>query len=244
MIGRSTGFRLVFVALLVAAMALAVVVAGDPPDSEINPVTGNIESVDATLEGGAYQIRHVIDEGPGLPRTVDRLTTSSTPSLDPRIAITSNGDTCVTWWEDAGIDKVLYRRYELASSAWGPIQLVSDLDESSRHPEIVIHGGAIWIAYEIGVGAATGIAVTSGGDGSDPFPYHNLVANTSFTEEKDTLIHSEADHLWVTWIDSLSEVGWSAYDAASATWSVPAYESYVADDVDAARERIRSQIVP
>ena len=54
-------------------------------------------------------------------------------------------------------------------------------------------------------------------DEPDPFLTGSL-ATPPFAGTTDATIHSESGHLWVTWIEDASHVGWSGYSPATQRW--------------------------
>jgi hypothetical protein len=237
-------------ALAIACLVLFVIAglsagASEPPDAEVNPLTGDIESVESFLEsGGIRQIRHVIDPGQGARVLIALLTQSPVDSLAPRIAIRGNGKPGVTWWQDGAVDAVLFMARDSLTGLWSAPQQLSDPAQSSRNPEIVASGTAFWVAFEFDApGGGTGISVGSIGDDPEPFPDITVLVTTPYTGTVDVMAHGESGKVWTSWVHSGTLVGWSRYDAASATWTAAAYESYAQDTVDAARERIRVQVL-
>jgi hypothetical protein len=126
--------------------------------------------------------------------------------------------------------------------AWAPERLVSDPSQSSKKPHIVHDGATAWVAYEHVSGSGTGIAVGKVIDGPDPI-LPVTIATTSFAGAAEVRVHTASGRVWVTWVDSGTEVGWSAYDAEGSTWSAPETESYAQDSVSAARGRIESHVL-
>lgn len=215
------------------------VVAGEPPDSELNPATGNIESVDASGPGSA--VRHVIDGGPGGTRGVTTL--SSAPSKAPRIAIQPDGDSWVAWWQDAPVDSVWLRVNDLGSRSWSMPEQISLPAEDSRHPELIHGDDSSWVVYQIDRSSVTDVAVVEITDSPEPIPTRSVVGTASSGGDVAARIRAEDAHVWVTWVDSSSEVGWSEWDAALETWGDLLYESYVGSTVEDAREQIRETVL-
>jgi len=223
-----------------ALLAGSVAGASDPPDSAVNPQSGFVETVDATWNQTDYDVRHVVDSGP--PAKVTLLASGSEDDRGPRIALAPNGDTFVVWWRDRVVDGILVMRRDHATDTWGTERLASDGDEDSRHPEIVHDGQTAWAAWEIDSGGGTDVAVSALPTEPSPFPGRTVLASTSYGGDVDVLIEADGGSLWVTWVDSGTQVGWSAYDAATGTWTTADYESYAEDDVPSARARIRSAV--
>ena len=223
-------------------LASAAALGADPPDLEVNPVTGVIEVVDAAWSGSNFNVRFSQVTAEGAPKGSTMLTSNSAPDVDPRIATAANGDVVVVWWRDAKIDVVLYRKRILSTGVWAAERAVGRTNESGSHPRVVFVGGDAWAAYQILNANKTRSVGTQIID-DDPEPFRSIVATTAFTGDLDMQLESEMNHLWVTWIDSTTNVGYSAYDPATGMWSLPSYESYVMDSVSAARERIRDRLL-
>jgi len=228
----------------VVGTALAVTNA-DPPDSHVNNISGAIETADTPWSATNYNVRHVINAGGGHSLLITVLTTDSRDDLGARLLINSvNGDSWVAWWRDAAVDQVLVRRRVNATGAWAAERVQSGSSVGSRHPSVAFDGSQPWIAYEVdAAGAGTILEAKVIEDDPAPFLTGTVVATTTYTGTVDALIQAESGRLWLSWVDSATLVGWCRYDSGTATWSVPAFESYASDSVSAARGRIRSSIL-
>jgi len=216
--------------------------ASDPPDSAINPSTGNIEIADPVWSGVNQNVDFVVQIS-GQKPAVHTVTDNTLHDLRPRIAHASNGDAWVTWWRDDATDAVLIRKRHLSDGSWDTERLLSDSGESSRNPAIVFDGTNAWVAFEFDDQTDTGIAVEMIVDDPDPIGVRVVVGTTDFGDTTAPMAHAEQGHLWVTWIDGESDVGWVEYDYASDTWSLSTTESYATDSVADARNRIRAIVV-
>lgn len=240
---RPRGTPTAIFSTLILIAALCGVFATDPPDSQVNPVSGYIETVSSTQVGSNYEIRHVIDPGEGGPTVVATFGHSGDDE-GPRISISSAGNTGVTWWHDAATDAVHYRWREEQTGDWSSIHQVSESNESSRNPEIIHDGYDYWIVFEFDQsGGNTGIGVNGIRDDPDPITSRTVIGSTPYGSDLDSSIHHDSGYLWATWIHSATQVGWSQYDDSEESWSTASYESYESDNVAAARGRIRSEIV-
>jgi len=213
--------------------------AASEPDLEFNVVSGYVESVDIDGSNGD-RARHTEDQGQGGCRTVTLV--SGGAAAVPRIAIhKTTGDSWIVWWTAGATDEVRYVVRDAGTGAWSAEAVLSESGENSRNPEVVHNGDEVWIAYEI-AGAERSIAVVGIIDEPEPFG-RTVVATTPYAGNIDTLIHSEAGHVWVTWIDSESEVGWSEYDHASEIWGATQFVTYAGSTVDSIRKAIRATVV-
>ncbi len=231
---RRKGTGAFLFAVLVASSG---VLAEDPPDSQLNPVTGNVESVDISIAAGA-RVRHTTNLG-GSSRIVELI--SSPGAVAPRLAIDSEGDSWATWWKNAN-GEVYYAFKDLASGVWSAEAMLSEPGKVSRNPEIA-HGSSVaWVAWETVSSSTTAIEVTGITDDPEPIPVHTIRV-TGFLGDPDVLVHAESGHVWVTWIDSTTDVGWSEYDAASEAWDLPQFESYLGTSTTTARSTIRNAVL-
>ncbi|MBZ5640742.1 MAG: hypothetical protein LAO51_18545, partial [Acidobacteriia bacterium] len=216
--------------------------ASDPPAAVLDVRTGRIVTTDAYWTGSQYQVRCTITYSPGRQDAVV-VGESAYDDVDPRIALNSTSDTWVVWWRNASTGQVLVRKRTDATATWGDERQVSSGDESSEHPRIVFDGTLPWVAYEVQGANGKNIAVSAVIDDPQPIPLRTLLGTTTYLGDLDVLIASDSGHLWVTWVNSETEIGWSEYDYGTGTWSAPSSESYASDSVDDARERIQSAVL-
>jgi hypothetical protein len=219
------------------------VTASDLPDSAVNPVTGYIEVSDAAWTGSDYNARHVVNPGSGQPLQVTVLTTNAADDLGTKLAINASGNTWVTWWRDLATDVVVVRKKTYSNGTWSDEGQISQSDESSRKPVIVHDGTRPWVAFEVTATGGRNIAVVMGSDSPTPWPTRDIVGSTTYSQDLDLTLSSESGKLWITWIDSSSNVAWVQFDYTNQTWSSAATESYTSDSVIAARGRIRTTVL-
>lgn len=215
----------------------------DPPDAMLNPSTGAIEVVDTSNRFFGLEVRHSVNLSNGDPPTVVVLTDDPADDREPRLAVSSSGDTWVVWWRDAQVDQVLVRKRHLASGVWDAEQVVSLTGDSSRAPSIAYDGQLCWVAYEFDQGGSLGTAVRAIHDDPDPFGSLAVLGASSSVSGADPFVRFEDGHLWVTWVYDEVEVAWSELDYGASTWSLPSYESYENDDIPSARNRIRLMVL-
>jgi len=226
-----------------AAIGLATVAAFgvDPPDLEINTLTGLVETVDATWSGSNFNVRYSVINGAGSLTSTVILTANSADDLDPRIAINPGGNAYVVWWRDAATDKIVFRKRTLATGAWGAEQAVGLSNESSSRPRIAIASGSPWVAYQIQGPRTRNIGVQIIDD--SPEPFRTILGTTSFGGDLDVQINSVAGHLWVTWVDSAQRVGYAEYAFDKRVWLPTGYESFSSDSLAEARTRIEISVL-
>jgi len=217
------GHALSAVVALFLAIHAPLILAGDPPDLASNPVTGWVESVDIATDSGD-RVRHA-EDGPTALGGSDQLI-STDAGISPRIACRADGQTWIVWWRDADPDQVHFRYRDASTSAWSDEGLVSESNEPGRHPELVIDGTTTWVAFETDDGLDTGVSVRAVTDSPEPFDTQVTIATTDFDGDVAVMIHAELGHLWVTWVDSPDDVGWSEYDHTGDIWALPQYEPY------------------
>jgi len=227
--------------VFLAVIAPILVQASELPDSDVNAVTGSIESVQSFVTNGVTNIRHTIDPGQGAPSISIQLSSNAAEEHSPRIAIRSDGVPGVVWWREGVADTVVLRtRSSATGQSWNEETPLNASGTSSRQPAIVADGATLWVAFETNVAGGRSIEVRAILD--DPMPIITIEPLTTHAGDLDTRIHFAQGSLWVTWVDSGANVAWSEYDPVAETWSLPAYESYAADSVSDARERIRTTV--
>jgi hypothetical protein len=223
------------------AVATAATLVVDPPDLRINTVSGLIETVDATWSGSNYNVRWTSITTAGVLSASTLLTTNTANDVDPRIGITSTGDVVVAWWRDLTKDAIIYRKRAYTTGAWAAERTVGLSTESNSHPRLVISEDKPWVAYQIQNSKSRSVGAQIIDD--DPEPFRSIITTTTYGGDLDIQLNAELRHLWVTWIDGGSNVGYSEYSYEKGMWTVAAYESFASDSVAAARERIRDRIL-
>jgi hypothetical protein len=248
---RARGLRIKVGITLLAAFCCLPVVATDPPDSAINPRSGLVEIVDAALDQeGEFFVRHVIDPGSGIARSTHFITYDTDMDPSPRLCINEDGDTWVAWQMSYPDPVIRLVKHDYTAGTWGEELDLDDWYDWHLNPEIVHDGADLWVAYEAYVVLIsseepyTKIMAQAIHDGPDPIigGPHTL-AVTEWTGDHDVLINYESEHLWVTWIDSETEIGWSEYDYATENWSPAEYEPYGTDDPETVRARIAEVVL-
>ena len=216
--------------------------ADDPPDSAINPSSGNIEIADPFWSETNQDVNFVIQISRE-NREVYTLTDDALDDRGPRLAHASNGDAWVTWWREDTTDAVLIRKRHFSDGSWDDERILSHSGENSRSPTIAYDGTSAWVAYKFDNQSNTDIAVSIVIDDPDPVGIRVVLATTGFTGDVAPIVHAEQGHLWVAWVDSATEVGWVEYDYGNETWSLSTYESYALDTDADARNRVRDTVV-
>jgi hypothetical protein len=222
-------------------LASATVFGVDPPDARVNPVSLLIETVDATWSGTNFNVRYTAAAADGGQTTSFLLTTNVANDVDPRIGISSEGDTTIVWWRDLSTDQVVYRTHYFATGTWTPEWVAGGVGQSNSHPRVIYAGGKPWMAYQVQNPKSRSVAAQIIDD--HPEPITSIVATTTYSGDLDIRLHAESGHLWLTWIDSSSNLGYSEYLYGSQYWSLPSREPYSAGGVLSALSRVRSRIV-
>lgn len=222
--------------VLTCFMALA----SEVPDSDYNPVTGNIEIVESIDVSGNNDIRHVTDLPQG-GSVVAFLTTSPEDEFGARIAISTAGEVFVVYWRDLAVPEVLLRSFDPVAGSWSGEELVTR-PEGGKEPSIVHDGIDFWAAYSRDTSGARSIDVGVIDEDPDPFGLQS-VGTTQYTGNAQPDLASEAGALWVTWLASADELAWAEYDFTTETWSSVSLEDFSSDDITAARERVRDQVL-
>jgi len=234
--------RLISALVLITLTTLSA--AGDPPDCELNGVTGNIECVDSTFKASTWDIRWAVDVPGGLPLDSEMVTDTAETESEPRLSIRNDGHRAVTWTRETAVAAVMFRSRPHPAGGWADEKQVSANGEDSADPEITSDGSKYWIAYTFDAGGGEkGIAVNGIDDSPDPIPQRFLITTTGYAGDVDVQVQYTEGHLWVSWVHDSQDVGWVEYDYASETWSTVGYESTAVDSVKEARARILAQLI-
>lgn len=226
--------------LLLSLFATTRVLAGDPPDSQLDPQTGLIHTLDSKTSGSSQVIRHILDPGLGQP-TVTEIT-SGHVDHSPHLAIGNDGVVEIVWQRELAADEI--RAVALrANGTLGTERLLSETTEDSRNPDIVLFGAAPWVAYEIHGGAGVDVAVQVIVDDPDPIGPRIVVGTTAFSGDADVRIHASGGHLWTTWMDAAEVLAYAVFDAATQTWATPGHQEVVEGDVTTALNEVEGVVL-
>ena len=209
----------------------------DLPVSRANPVAGDIETVDTYESRGFRNVRHVVELNPHTTMTF-LVSGDLVDDLAPRLGINSEGLSWTIWWRDLESDQVLYRRLD-RNCCWSRIRRLSGDLEDARNPEIAVFGDAPWVSYETTDPSGTSIHVGVIHDEPDPFGLSSI-ATTGYDGNLDSLIETDTEHLWLSWLVGDQVLAWSAYDPALDLWSEPQTLAFAGSSIVEARDELQS----
>lgn len=215
--------------------------ASDPPDSEVNPLTGAVETLDSTWTGSSWDIRHTLVPVTG-PTVTATLASTSADELAPRIAIEPDGRTVAAWWREGSEGDVLIRVRPTSSSSWDPVRGLEAAGEDARRPELLVHGGEVWTVFEIAGSGGASVVVGVIADEPDPLGGRTIVGTGVNSPDPDPQLHAEAGQLWVTWVQDGNSLGWSQL-GGSGTWGSTQFTSMAGVGADGARATVRASIL-
>lgn len=242
-LSKTTRTALLAAIWTIATSGVAFAVSFDTPDSAVNPQSGAIETADPVWDGTNQDIAYVVQPGDVGRAQIYSVSDDPADDLAPKIAIGPGGDSWVVWWRDGTEAQIVVRKRTFAGNTWGDERLVSDPGEDSRKPSIVHDGTAVWVGYEFTDGAEISIGVLLVIDEPDPIGIRAVVGTTDFSGDRDVKVSAQQGNLWATWVDDEQYVGWAEYDYQGGTWNLPGLESYAADTVDDARDRVRAIVL-
>ncbi len=209
-----------------------------------NPVSGYLERVWEVHDGHDYEIHWA--KKVGTVWTSERsLTDNTADDTNPRLAFFADGSTAVAW-KRAGSSggRIYYLGHDYTDGWQSSAVAVSDGTRDASMPAALVFGSNAWIAWQ--EQATGGMRVMAGGsDGGDAWPLGFTVSHigTSSLNAPYAEISKSGTHLWVSWIDSSTQLGWSEYDSTNDTWSTEQHESYSGPaDIPAARARIETTV--
>jgi hypothetical protein len=225
--------------LLVWTWTSGPVLADTAPDLEVNPVTGAVEAVEISPEDGGL-VRHVEDDTQ--TGVVLQTVVSAEPAADSQIAIKETGESWAVW-EEAATAEIRYAYRDPLTKIWSAETTVSGTGEASHAPRIVHNGLETWVAYEIETGSSTSIAVTGIIDSPEPFPPAVTIATRTFAASAELDLRAESGRVWVSWLESETELGWSEYDPSTGEWTSPRLETYAGSTVATAKDGVRRLVL-
>ncbi|ANM31683.1 hypothetical protein ABI59_22185 [Acidobacteria bacterium Mor1] len=126
----------------------------------------------------------------------------------------ATGDVHLFWWVDDSTPAVLHSVAPQDLSSWSVPDVVSSPTEASLRPFGTMHNGNLYVAYEVhdyGYGATPRQIVLSQDIEGTFVP--QIVTVTSYDGTIAPQVHSSNGKLWVDWIDSDDEAGWSRMGA-------------------------------
>jgi len=157
------------------------------------------------------------------------LADSAQDELDPSIVIDPlDGTVHVFYWVDDSIPRVMHRQAPADLSAWSaPIQVSDSSDRASR-PSGLVHGGDLWVVYEMeafGPGQTPRAIVLARYDSLLAEFVPEVLASTHRIGDVHPEVRSHSGRFWVEWIDADNEIAWIRQDL-QGQWEAPRYEPY------------------
>lgn len=228
----------------IGALATAVPLSATPAatESAVNPQTGFIETVSEHWNGSNDDLEYTIQRSP-LPSITYSLVLGSPEDFDPHLAISPAGDVTVVWTREGAPAGVWCRVRTFSTNTWSVLRRVSSSTEDSRGAAVAFDGTQSWAAWEIHDPGGVSIAVQNGLDDPNPFPARTLLSGTNWSGPFDVRILAELGHLWVTWRDDETHVGWSEYAAGQDAWGAADYQVVSGGDLDGAYGAIRTDVL-
>jgi hypothetical protein len=210
-----------------------------------NPSTGRDEKVWAVFDGQDYEI-HWAEKINGSWSNELSLTSNQATDACPVLSHFSDGSTAVVWREEGTSNRLLYRARKQVSGIWtwqsAAVEITATTSALSP-PWILVHDSTPWVAWSEATGLDFEVIVSGGSGGGNPWPLGftpSVLDTTTYSNAIGAEVSQDGTHLWVSWIHSGDEIGYSEWDAVSSTWSTPSYEEYSGtSDISDARERVR-----
>ncbi len=216
-------------------------VSGDhSPAFGVNPQTGRPEAVWCHWDGVDTEI--VWSRFDGQVWTEPELvTTNSVSDEAPSIAFDVDGAVAIAWESHETTTRVEYRERQ-TSGEWSPVIHVSDGTANASNPVVNRYEGQIRVGYiQPGVGPQRALIVANSETDPSPFPSYftpEIIAMISFSGDIAPELHSYPNSLFMTWVNSSTEIGFANFNGTS--WQAPQIETYSSTE-DLPRARIRAK---
>lgn len=241
--------RVMATVMVICLLALSSVFADCIVTTSQNPVTGHEERVTAESDGHDLEIRWSERIGGSW---VNELVLSDNTVDDscPQLAFDATGATAVVWREAGSKGRVIYRARKSVAGVWSwqsPPVLVSDGVNDASRPSVAFVEGQPWVAWhELTSAGLAKIVVANGADGLEPWPSvfaQFELGTTAFAGPHSVQVFREAGHLWITWVQSATELRFRERDPASGTWASALNVTIQGGDVGQAIAAAHQQIL-
>lgn len=243
-------WRSVFAASVVTAgVTLTSVVAADCfMMTGQNPQTGHAERATAVSDGHDLEIEWSEQIGSNWSQPT-LLSQNLVDDSCPQLAFSAAGATGSTWREAGATGRVVYAARIQSGGAWVwqlPAIYISDGANDASGPSLAFVGNQPWLAWhEIGSSGSTKIMV-AGGEGLEPWPtaFNRFeLGSTNFTGPVAVGVQRESGHLWVTWVQSATELRYRERDLSNGVWLAASSVAIQGGDVGQAAATARLQVL-
>ena len=158
----------------------------------------------------------------------------------------ADGSVHVFYWTEQPGPQVMHTQAPADLSSWTAPTQVSPAGEIALRPSAVFHQGVLKVAYEchnLGPGGTPRLIELATEDGVGDFTYETI-ATSHYEGGNHVEVHSGLDVLWVDWVDTETEIGWTR-DSGSGSWEPIQTESYsnLEDKDFNARGRVKRQAI-
>ncbi len=139
------------------------------------------------------------------------LADSSADELDPALVLdASDGSIHLLYWVLDGTPRVMHRQAPADLSSWSAAVQVSQPGEIACRPSGTIHEGLLQVVYEVhslDYGSTPRQIVLAVEDG--PAFSSEVLATTQYAGDNWPQVRSFRDKIWVDWIDTDCDMGWT-----------------------------------
>lgn len=246
------GHRAAAVIILLAVLAVPAGLACDGTVFQsTNPVTGNAERVCPVWDGHDYEI-YWYEQVDGTWSSGTQLTDNSADDIVPVLAFDASGSTGVVWRRSGANGRIYYRGAKLqgGTHTWQSAEVaISDGARDASGAWVVFAGdGTPWVGWHEQDASGFRTVMGGAGDGASPWPtgFARLQAGlTSFTGNLQLESRAKNGHVWLVWVDSGTELGYSEWDASAGAWGPEQHEPYSgSSDIPAAKQRVEDKVAP
>ena len=242
---------------LLAVLTLIVCVSADALAcdgtiyQDTNPVTGNKEKVCTVWDGHDHEV-YWYEEVDGSWSAGTQLTDNAADDVAPHFAFDDNGATAVVWRESGTNGRIYYRARKDDNGVWtwqSSAVAVSDGTEDASAAWVVFHDGDTpWVGWHEVPSSGDTKLMGGGTNNGNPWPTAFTTYEVGTTSHSGNFMletQSKDGHLWMVWVDSSSQLGYSEWDDIDEEWGVEEHEAYDGEsDVSDAKQRVEDTIAP
>lgn len=247
--------------ILISVLALALTTPADPPPTafmDINPATGYPAAAWSAddFPGKNLEIAYSVFDGTAWsePEQVSR---SGHDCVNPAFAFDNDGNVFLLYQWKGPFDAVYFTSKAYGGTKWNPSIRVTSERSNFANPTAKILNTVLYIAFEevhpsdfrdlhiLRISELLELIGGGVGELAEPVDFdewfEKIKVKTANSGDILPLLHSKAGKLWIDWIDSPYELGWTK-KLDDDLWAAPYYKSYSSqEEIPSVRREIEEE---
>ena len=213
------------------------------PTFEINGVTYEVECAFTINQSGERELAFS-ETVNGVWNQISVLTaTTGVHEEDPAITSTPSGGSKIVFWRNMPASEIWMVERTSSAAAWSVPHKVSASSDPASYPSTAMAFGKVHIGYEVTRADGTKDIIVAGRLDNNPAASFQpeVIAHIGYTGKADVEVESHGAHLWVSWIQSATQLGWSSWQGG--IWSPVQFENYSSQSgIEDTRNLIRREV--